>query len=368
MATDMYLPALPMMAQHLNAPIALVNLTLILFFIFFGASMLFWGTISDKYGRKATLLVGTGLFAVAGILCALAANVHQLIIFRVFQAIGSGATCSVAMAVIKDVFEGRQRAKALSMTSTLSALAPIVAPLIGGLILRFVNWRGIFWVLAGFGCVAFLNCLIMKDTAKNTGQKSLLGTLGNLFGCLRNPGFTKPLLVISFMSTPMLTYLVTASNIYIIGFGVSEQVFSYFFSANAFIAGFGPMIYLIASRHFSARGIIHFAFFMILVSGVLLMTIGSSNPYLFALSVLPGPLSIFMARPPGVDLLLEQAGEAAGAASSLINFFNLLCASVGMFIISLGWSDRILAFGLINALTGIGCLIIWPFIWKTRRI
>jgi DHA1 family bicyclomycin/chloramphenicol resistance-like MFS transporter len=101
----------------------------------------------------------------------MALNVYQLIIFRVFQAIGSGATVSVAMAVIKDLFDGKQRAQALSFTATLTAIAPIVAPLICGMILQIVSWRGVFGVLAGFCAIAFTCCQLMRDTAKHLEKK-----------------------------------------------------------------------------------------------------------------------------------------------------------------------------------------------------
>lgn len=79
LATDMYLPALPTMADNLSAPVAVVNLTLALFFAFFGASMIIWGTLSDKYGRRPMLLVGTAIYVLASLLCAFAGDVYQLI-------------------------------------------------------------------------------------------------------------------------------------------------------------------------------------------------------------------------------------------------------------------------------------------------
>ena len=86
LATDMYLPSLPTMADHLAAPVSLVNLTLVFFFMFFGGSMIIWGTLSDKYGRKPTLLAGIGTFVATSILCSIAISIYQLILFRVLQA------------------------------------------------------------------------------------------------------------------------------------------------------------------------------------------------------------------------------------------------------------------------------------------
>jgi DHA1 family bicyclomycin/chloramphenicol resistance-like MFS transporter len=124
------------------------------------------------------------------------------------------------------------------------------------------------------------------------------------------------------------------------------------------------MLYLLMSGRFGSKNIITFAFFMIMASGLILIFWGNKNPFLFALGVLPASLAVFVARPPGINLLLEAAGEASGAGSSLINFFGLLCGSMGMLLISLDWDNRINVFGLTNTVIGLICFILWPLVWK----
>ena len=156
LSIDMYLPALPMMVEQFHSTVGLVNLTLVLFFIFFSASTLMWGTLSDKYGRKTILLITTAGYVTASFLCALSTDVYQLIIFRVFQGISGGSAMAVSMAVIKDVFDGKERERALVYTSSLVIIAPIVAPIIGAAVLKITSWRGVFIVLTGFGMVSFI--------------------------------------------------------------------------------------------------------------------------------------------------------------------------------------------------------------------
>ena len=133
LTTDMYLPALPTMGEHLQAPLGLANLTLVLYFVFFSLSMLVWGPLSDRHGRKPILLVGVGLFVFASLLCMSAGSIEQLIVFRILQAIGSGASSTVALAIVKDRFEPREREKAFAIIGVIMGLAPVLAPTMGSL-------------------------------------------------------------------------------------------------------------------------------------------------------------------------------------------------------------------------------------------
>ena len=109
LSTDLYLPALPGMGDYFQVTAGTANLTLILFFIFFSAGILFWGPLSDRYGRRPVLLVGLSLYFAASAACALSGDIWHLIFFRILQAVGGSAASAVASAMVKDVYEGRRR-------------------------------------------------------------------------------------------------------------------------------------------------------------------------------------------------------------------------------------------------------------------
>ena len=161
---DLYLPALPQMVEILNTTQTMVNLTLSVYFITYAVGLLFWGPLSEKFGRKPILLSGIIVYIFASLLCALANNVEHLIVYRVLQAFGGSAVTVVATAIVKDLYEGREREKIMATIMSLVIIAPMVAPILGAFLLQIASWHMIFVALAIFGVIAALFALCYKET------------------------------------------------------------------------------------------------------------------------------------------------------------------------------------------------------------
>lgn len=368
LSTDLYLPALPGMAEYFKAPVSLVNLTLILFFIFFSAGMLLWGPLSDKYGRKPVLLTGLIIYILASLSSACAVNVVQLITFRVFQAIGGGAASSVAMAMVKDTYDGKKRESILALVQSMTMICPITAPVLGAVLLEFISWRGIFWTLTGAGLLALAGAIALEETIGKRYTGTLGQTIGRLGVVLKNPGFTSLLCVFALAGIPTFAYLASSSYIYIDGFGLSEQAYSYFFALNAVFLLFSPMLYLILSRRFNRSAIIITCFAVVAISGALIGSLGNLSPWLFAVTLIPSTVATNCVRPPGTNLMLEQQQEDIGSASALMSCISLLMGSAGMLLVSYGWSNIILALGIINLMVGLVCSVLWLLVSKSSFI
>ncbi len=362
LSTDLYLPALPGMAKHFGAPISIVNLTLIVFFVFFGAGTLIWGPMSDKYGRRPTLLAGLALYVTGSVLCSVAADIYILILFRALQALGGSAACTIATAMVKDVYEGKKREFILAIVQSMVLISPAVAPVLGALILKYVSWRGAFAALAGIGLLSIVGAAAMAETITTRHEGTMAHSFGRLAAVLANPGFRRLLIIFSLPGISAMAFIASSSYIFVNGFGLSEQAFSGYFSINAIGLILGPALYMLLSGRFARRNIITVCFATTAVSGILMCAIGSSEPLQFIIALLPSSIMGSCMRIPGANLLLEQQREDTGSASSLMICAGILFGSLGMFLISMGWKNPIQVLGIMNVSTGLLCLVPWLFI------
>ncbi|WP_010232878.1 multidrug effflux MFS transporter [Clostridium arbusti] len=368
LSTDLYLPALPSMVESFHTNIALLNLTLIFFFIFYAGGMLVWGPLSDKYGRKPILLSGLIIYTLASILCSNAGTVYQLIVFRILQAIGSGAAVSVSVAMIKDSYDGRKRVSILALVQSMAMLAPVIAPVLGALVLKVVSWHGVFWILSIVGIIGMAGGFFMQETIVKRNNGNIFQTIARIGVVIKNPSFAVLLVTFSIQMIPLMAYISMSSYIYVDGFGLSEQVYSYFYAFNAIFSVIAPLFYMKLSRHYKNNLIITTCFSVVIISGILIITIGRISPWLFALSILPATLAGNLIRPPSTNLILEQQHEDTGTATSLMSFSYTFMGTIGMMLISLNFGNRIFVMGSMYAIIAVISLVIWIFINKTSSI
>ncbi len=362
LSTDLYLPALPGMARYFGASVSLVNLTLIVFFIFFGAGTLIWGPMSDKYGRKPVLLAGLSVYVTASILCMTAPDIYFLIVSRALQALGGSSAGTIATAMVKDVYEGKKRESILAIVQSMVLISPAVAPVIGAQMLKLVSWRGTFALLAGIGVLSMAGTAALNETNLLRHDGTIMHSFSRLGVVIANPGFRRLLLIFSITGISGMAFIASSSYIFINGFGLSAQAFSGYFSINAIGLIAGPALYIFLSGRFARSSIITVGFTSIAVSGFLLYGIGGIQPILFIASLMPSSLMGSCIRTPGANLMLEQQKEDIGSASSLMICSGILFGSLGMFLISLGWKDLVRALGAMNILTGLSCLTLWLLI------
>jgi DHA1 family bicyclomycin/chloramphenicol resistance-like MFS transporter len=365
LSTDLYLPALPTMSEQLNCSVPLVNLSLSVFFISISISSLFWGPLSDKYGRKPIMVIGIPLYVVSSFFCVVSQNVFQLIAARMFQAIGAGAAMAVNMAVVKDVFPGRKRERTFALVSMLTGVIPVVAPVIGAYVLKLTSWRGAFGVLTLIGALVFVFSLFLKETSSERSDLNIFQTTSRLLVVLKNPEFVRLIIVFSVVSVPLLGFISVSSFIFINRFGVNEETFGLYFGSISILFIIGGPLYLFLQRRFKPLKIITVCYFGSLLSGILMLTIGQMGPVLFAVSIACGYISVSISRPPASSLLLEQHDKDTGSASALIQAAFLLTGSMGMQFVSSDWHNRIMVLGIMSFGLGLCGLVLW-FYTKTK--
>ena len=359
LSTDLYLPALPDMAVYFDAPVAQINLTMTLFFAFFATGTLFWGPLSDRYGRRRALIVGLALYVAASVGCAFSRNVTVLILFRCVQGFGGAAGPSVAMAVIKDVFREDERERALAWVQTFFVLAPVIAPTAGAGLLAFTSWRGVFGVQAALGIVGILGTLAMRESSRPDTTASPLRAWKRLATVMRNRRFRRLLWTFTPLTIPGLAYIATSSFIYISRFGLNKFAFGIYFAANALLSLLGPWMYIVLVRRFRRNTLVTAGLLTVGVCGLLLLAFGGISPLIFLLALLPGTLANGFLRPPGTAMMLAQHDGDTGAVASLISFSAMIGGSIGILLVSLEWGDTVMALGALYLLTGLVCVALW---------
>lgn len=359
LTTDLYLPALPTMVEKLNTNQAMVNLTLSVYFAAYAIGLLFWGPLSEKFGRKPILLMGLGIYVIGSVLCALSNFVEMLIGARLLQAFGGSAVTVVATAIVKDLYDGREREKIIATIMSLVIIAPMVAPVLGALLLKIANWHMMFAALAVFGSVAMLFTFFYRETLHTRYAGSVFQSWGRLAVVVKNPPFLSLLAVFTIVPMALMSFLAAGSYVYINGFGLSEQTFSYAFAANAVCASFGPTIYMRLSKRVSVKKIITASFLTLTACGISTIFIGGLSPWVFGALAAIATLTVIITRVPGTNLMLEQQTTDTGSAVAVIQFCSMIAGAIGMALVSLNAETLIKNLGVIQLSIGLIALTLW---------
>lgn len=368
LSTDVYLPALPQMGKYFTASEFLVGLTLTIFFFVFAVSMVLFGPLSDKFGRKPILIFGAATYTAASIACATSADIYFLLAGRFFQALGSGALITTSTAVIKDCFRGKVLTKILAITQALGVIAPMTAPLIGGVLLTFTDWRGSFWLLTALGAANLAVACLFSETLpeQKRYQGDILHSLTLLAEISRKKYFMAVLFMFALFSMPFMAYLGASSFIYVEQFGLTAQEYSYFFAVNSAASVAGPILFMRLKNFLSNVRILQFCYLTAFSAGILVLSVGNSGEVSFLLSFLPFTVIGAVARPFSMQILLLEAKENVGTASSIINFVPTLFGSLGMMLGTLPWGNFIHGLGIIITTATILSILLWILIRQKK--
>ncbi|NIH79061.1 Bcr/CflA family multidrug efflux MFS transporter [Amycolatopsis viridis] len=364
LSIDMYLPALPRMADDLHSSAPTLQLTLTAFIIGLAIGQLVAGPLSDSLGRRRPLLAGLALYAVASVLCALSPSAELLIAGRAVQALGAAAGMVIARACVRDLFAGTAMTKFFSMLMLVSGLAPILAPVIGGQVLRLTSWRGVFVVLTLFGAALLLAAaLALPETlpAERRRPARLGGTLRGYARLLRDRSFIGYALSAGLMFAGLFAYISASSFVLQEVYGLSPQEYSLVFGAN----GLGIVI----AGQVNGRIVGRFRERTLLTVGLCASAVGGAGVLVAALTGLPlgvllVPLlvmvsSIGLVMPNASSLALAEHPHNAGAASALLGVMQFVVGGLATPLVSIGGAASAVPMGLVMAAFAVVALLVF---------
>ncbi|KAB8308973.1 Bcr/CflA family efflux MFS transporter [Rouxiella chamberiensis] len=231
LSTDIYLPAMPLMAKDLQGD---AELTITGFLIGFCIAQLIWGPVSDHFGRRLPLFIGMVLFVIGSAGCALSTDIGQIVFWRVFQALGACTGPMLARAMIRDLFSRTRAAQMLSTLMIIMAIAPIAGPLLGGQMIKVTSWHSIFWLLAVIGTLMLISLFWLPETLpeEKRVKASLRSAFRNYYTLLSNTQYMRFTLCLTFYYVAAYAFITGSPFVYITYFGVEPQHYGWLFAVN----------------------------------------------------------------------------------------------------------------------------------------
>ncbi|MDE6753599.1 MAG: multidrug effflux MFS transporter [Muribaculaceae bacterium] len=338
--TDFYLPVMPSMAGVFSTTTSMVQLGLAASMIGLAVGQVIFGPLSDKWGRRPVLLASMALFSVAAFVSLFSPTIEFFNICRFLQGLGGAGGIVLSRSIATDCWEGRELAKSLTIISAINGIAPVAAPIIGGLTGQFTGWRGIFIILLLIGLILFAMCIVFRESVppENRIQGSWKNVAQSFFRLFRHRYFNVYLAIYGFGYSVLFGYLSSASFIVQNHFGFNELQFSLVFALNAFGSIIGSVLALrfkeMKNAAFFAMCGITIATGLQFVFYFLTDTFVVYEGFTFLTLLFLG----FM-FPSVTSLTMEEGKEAVGSASAVLG-------SVGY-----------LSGGLISPLVGIGNIV-----------
>lgn len=242
LAIDLYLPSLAAIGAELQAPSGQVQQTVTVFLAGFALGMLFYGPLSDRFGRRRMIFAGTSLFVLASVACMLAQTIEQLLWFRLIQAFGGGAAAVISRAVVRDLFGETDSARVMAMIAMVTSLAPMLAPLLGAYILELGSWRYEFFALALFGvaCTVAAYILLPETLSTVRSQASMTQAFKGYWTVWKHNSARMLIVAGGGHFAAMFAYITGTPFVYIEFFGLSEKTYALLFGSNiAALIAFG---------------------------------------------------------------------------------------------------------------------------------
>ena len=340
LATDLYLPALPIMPGELNTTASNIQMTIgvMTFGVAFG--QLFGGPISDTMGRKVPLIIGNLLCVISGLICAYAPSIDILLLGRFLQGLTGSVGVVIAKAIARDFASGQELTKLFALLMMVNGLAPVLAPLIGGQLLLFTTWRVIFVILAVFSAILLAGSLLFRESLPK--EKRVIGGVGvavkNYITLIKDKPFLGQTLIQLFAFGGFFAYISGSSFVYQNIFNLSAQEFSYLFGINSCGIVLASAISSRVSNVITAKQLLTFSLWQLTIGSLLFLI-----AMIFEWSLIPVTTILFFTvctvslfGSASFSMAMTKYGKMAGSASAILGFASMFAAGIVSPLVGIG--------------------------------
>lgn len=366
LSIDLYLPSFPLIAASFSTSPARVELSLASFFIGLALGQPLYGPLSDRLGRRPTVLLGLGVYGAGSLACALAPSLGWLITARFVQAIGACAGMVVTRAVVRDRFEAKESARVFSMLMLVMGAAPILAPLVGGAVSQSAGWRALFVLLAAAGLICWVAVSRwLPETRRASPERP------RALRALRDRGFVGHALAGGLAYSGMFAYITGSPFVFIELFGIPPHHFGWVFGTNAAALIAGSQLNRRLLRGREVKWVLRRALLALAIAGSFLALAGYLGWGFWGVAV---PLWAYvgilgMTYPNTTAVALQSQGAQAGAASAWLGTFQFSLAAGAAWMVSWLHDGSALAMAAVVGGCGVSSLAVYRVVdqweWPT---
>lgn len=361
---DTYLPAMPALAADLGAAESQAQGTLTGILLGLGLGQLVIGPLADAVGRRRPLIAGLALHVAASLLCSLAPTVELLTAGRFLQGIGNAAVSVVAMATVRDLFVGSAAATLLSRLMLVMGLAPVLAPTLGGLVLGWTSWRGVFVLLAGAGVLLMvLASLALQETLPVAQRRTFRPrpVMRTYAALLRDRTFVALVLVSGLSFATIFGYIGGSAFVLQEVYGLSVREFGLAFGANSLGFLVGSQLNPVLLRRLAPRALVRGATATAAAASLLLLAgaltgAGGLVTVLASLWLILASIAVVLPNTPA--LALSRHGEAAGTAAALLGASQFVIGGMSAPVIGMAGSHSAVPMAAVMAASAVGAAVV----------
>jgi Bcr/CflA subfamily drug resistance transporter len=339
LAVNTYAPAIPLIAKDFGVSSSTVLTTFATYFVGFSFGMLFWGAISDKYGRKKVIIIGSVIYIISTVLCSCSYNFKMLETMRLIQGLADSVGAVVAFSIARDCYKGAQLTNLIATIIIILLISPIVAPIIGTILTALTHtWQSTFLFLTFYGVVMLICACIIEETLDPKDRKtSLLKLIPGYFQHLSNLKFMLATFASGTIFAALFIYISSSALIYLDNYATGSFWYCFYYGVCCVGSIFANMIIKKNSGHIQQLRFLYYSIGLITLSCIILVVFNSlnlDNALIYTLTMLALCSGVSFASTLIYSFTIDQIDHSFGTANSIINFTKNMIAASGSYIVS----------------------------------